>query len=240
MFKFLMVAACSAVLSLNCFAQSDTMHEKKFNHYVGFQANLLLKQLFNFSNTNTVINNPYLLVYSIAFADCGWGAHAGIGYTYKKTLDKGAPVGRESKTNDFFYRIGAEKRFSIGKRFSGTASLDFTASNQLDKTLSKSVTSTGSVIDSSTTTVTGRTSSIGGGPRVFLGYQITERLILATEATMYYSAQKQKQNILVIDIQTDLFNNIDPVTTASNLNTETDVYGFSFTVPVSLFLIVKF
>jgi hypothetical protein len=186
------------------------------------------------------VNNPYLGVYAISLVKSAWGAHIGIGYTYRKIQNKGEPVGRETKTNDFFYRIGIEHRFSIGKKFEASASFDYVAARQLDKTFSITVTNLGSSIDSSISSVSGKITTNGFGPRFSLGYHFTDKLLLGTEATMYYTSQKHKENILITDIVTDLFNNNNQTISTSNFNSEIDTDGFSFTIPVSLFLMVKF
>src|SRR4051812_37427211 len=103
MSKFLAAALCLAATTFYCEAQSEKP-VRQFNHYVGIQANELLKQLLNFSDNNTAVDNPYFLVYSINHNATGWGAHIGIGYDYNKVSDVNAPVGRESKVNNFFFR----------------------------------------------------------------------------------------------------------------------------------------
>lgn len=240
MYKFFLATVVSAVMVLNCIAQNDTVKQKAFNHYVGIQANELLRQLFDFNNNNTVINNPYLAVYSVTWKKINAGLTFGIGYSYKKTLDKDAPVGRESKLNDLSYRIGIEKKFTLGRRFEGGVSLDMIAGYKTDKTISLSVTNLGSQIDSSESTVSGKITTSGYGPHVFLGFHITEKIMLGTEATMYYSAKKEKQNILVVNTITNIFNNNSQEVNTSNFNAGTETDEFVFTVPVALFLIVKF
>jgi hypothetical protein len=240
MFKFLTAAIFPMVMVIHCYAQNELPETKKFDHYIGFQANELLRQLINFNNTSTPINNPYLAIYSISMKNCGWGAHVGVGYIYKKTLIKEEPVSRESRVNDLFYRFGIEKKFMLGKRFECSASLDFTGSDSLEKTFSTLVTNAGSSNDTTNTTVTHKTTAVGGGPRFTIGFHITDKLILGTEAMFYYSSQKQKENTYNILIQTDIFNNNLQEISTSNSNLEKDIDDFSFTLPVALFLIVKF
>ena len=240
MIKFFSTAICFVVVVFHCNAQNESPKIKKFNHYAGIQANELLRQLFNFSNTNTTINNPYTIIYSLIPTNSGWGCHAGLGYKYNWINDKNAAVGKTSKVNDLFYRIGIEKKIPLGKRFEVGVALDFAGRYQQDKTSSLSVTNLFNSIDSSATTVTDKITSYGGGPQVSLGYHITEKIILATEATIYYTSQKNKQNILIIDTVTEIFNNNNKVINTSNFNTEIDSNTLSISIPISIFLIVKF
>lgn len=240
MIKFFSAVICFAAIVFHCNAQNEIPKAKKFNHYAGIQANELLRQLFNFSNTNTTINNPYTIIYSLIPANSGWGYHIGLGYKYSWINDKNAAVGKVSKVNDLFYRIGIEKKITLGKRFEVGVALDFAGSYQQDKTSSLSVTNLFNSVDSSATTVTDKIISYGGGPQASLGFHITDKIMLGTEATLYYKSQKNKQNILIIDTVTEIFNNNNKVINTSNFNTEIDSNTLSISIPLSLFLIVKF
>ena len=200
---------------------------------------LFRSQLFNFSNTNTTINNPYTIIYSLTPSNSGWGYHAGLGYKYSWVNDKNAAVGKVSKVNDLFYRIGIEKKIPLGKKFEVGVALDFAGSFLHDKTSSLSVTDLFNSIDSSATTVTDKITSYGGGPQVSFAYHITEKIMLGTEATMYYKSQKNKQSILIIDTIIETFNNNNKIINISNFNTEIDSNTLSISIPLSLFLIVK-
>src|SRR6187551_3878023 len=94
-------------ISSIAFAQQDSSY-RKANHYIGVQANQLIKQLFNLSNNNAVVNNPYLLVYSVNSVRNGWGANIGFGYTFNEVTDGDAFNTRETKVNNFFFRAGFE------------------------------------------------------------------------------------------------------------------------------------
>ena len=236
----LFVSACCAVLFIvQGHAQTDSVRTKKFNHYIGVQANELMRQLFNFSESNTVIDNPYFLVYSISKSNF-WGLHAGFGYQYDRTVDKLLPINRETKVEKFDFRVGVEKKFTIGKRFEGGVSLDFAGSHELDKTTNITVVSLGSQIDSSVSTVTDKITGFGGGPQFSVGYRITEKILLGTEATIYFLKGKKKENVRVVDTLIDIFNNNVISSNSSNFNSETDTETLERAIPVTLFLIVKF
>src|SRR5205085_11799559 len=117
-------------------------------------------------------------------------------YNYKNIVDEDVPVGRETKVNDLFFRIGIEKKIMLGKKFEAGYAFDLTGTYQLDKTFSLSVTNTGSSIDSSESTVTNKTTSFGLGPQLSLGFHISDKILLGTEATMYFSSETSHQNVL--------------------------------------------
>src|SRR5687768_16681111 len=100
-----------------CYPQAETERSKLIDHYIGVQANQLLRQIINFSSSSvTATDNPYLLIYSANLVKSGWGLQAGMGYNYQKIEDKEAPGNRASKFNDFFGRIGLGKKLKLGKK----------------------------------------------------------------------------------------------------------------------------
>jgi hypothetical protein len=235
----LITAALVAGL-LKCYAQ-ETESTHMFDQYIGIQSNLLVRQIINLNNSaTTTINDPYLLVYSINLNKTGWGLQAGIGYNYQDIKDKTSPSGTESIINELSYRVGLGRKRMISKRFEVGYGVDFVGNNQSDKTTTSSVTSLGQLgsSDSSASTVSSKVSSIGAGAEASLNFYITKRLIIGTEATAYFLVTKQKQNIFSVDVQTENF--VPFQSTAANSNTETDTTTFSFTLPVALFIIVKF
>jgi len=236
--RFFFLATIFAVSMTELYAQDMAPRPKKFDHYIGVQANQLIKQLINLSNNNAAINNPYLLTYGIFFSECGYGLQAGIGYNYQQTEDK-IPINRISKIDELFYRIGVGRKIIIGKKWQLGYGLDVVASRQFDKTTSSSVTDFGSSIDSSSSVSSSLTTSLGYGAQVNLAFHISEKIMLSTEATYYYSKSKVKQNVFA----TDKFTNSFPASTtesSTNSNTETDKKTFSFSIPVALFLVIKF
>jgi len=239
MVRFFCAAVCFTVITFHCNAQSDLPPAKKFNHYVGIQANELLRQLFNFSNTNTTIVNPFTVVYSISPTNSKWGGHAGFGYTYSWIEDKSNSVGRVSKVNDVTFRLGIERKIPLGKRFEAGMAFDIVGGYEYDRTSSVSVTNLFSAIDSSFTEVTNKTTSIGAGPQFSIGYHISERFMLGTESTLYYISQNLKENIIITDKLTQLFSGEEQIS-VSNSNSEIDMNKFNITLPVALFLIIKF
>jgi len=241
MIKKLIVLAAFIGCLLNSFGQTnDTENKPNYDQYVGVQANELLKQLINLNNSNTVIGNPYLLTYTIMSNKCGWGIEAGLGFQYTDTQNK-QPVNDESKTNNFDSRIGICKKFKLGKRFTAGYGIDLVYSNNSDVTTNSNTTVSSGFTDSSSTVTTTKTIRIGAGPQLYLGFNISQRVILGTEILYYYLSSTQKQNVLTKDTQIEVSGNQTITTsTIANSNLETDIKSFSFSFPTVLFLIVKF
>lgn len=204
-------------LSSASFAQQDSIYRKKTNHYIGVQANQLIKQLFNFSNNNAVVNNPYMLVYTINSAHNGWGCNIGFGYAFNEFKDGDAFNTRETKINNLFLRAGFEKKTNLGKKWIFSGGFDMTIDNQKNETKN---TSNGFVFDTES-----KSKGWGFGPRVTLNYNITNRILLGTECTYYFRSAKNNST-----------------TSSSGVKEETSDKSkqFLFTPPVVLLLIVNF
>ncbi len=204
---------CSSVV----FAQQDST-SKTVNQYIGVQANQLIKQLFNLNNSTSTVNNPYLLVYALNSINTGWGLNIGFGYTYNQFKDGDAFNRRETNINNYFFRVGFEKKTNLGRNWILSGGLDITNDNQKNDT--KNI-STGSTFESET-----KSKGWGFGPRATLNYKITSRILLATESTYYLRAGKNS---------TKTTTSFSPPEETSDKSKQ-----FLFTVPAVLILIVKF
>lgn len=192
------------------------MSPKKTAHYLGLQANELIRQLFNFGGSSGSFNNPYLLTYSLNSIKTGWGANFGLGYTHNEFKEGDALNPRETNINDFFFRAGVEKKISLGRKWIFSSGLDFVRESQKNKTILSFGGGTQPFVTETKITATGI------GPRIALQFSVSERIWLGTEATYYYKSSKQRQ-------------------TATNVpTTNDDLKSFRFSVPAVLFLIVKF
>ena len=204
-------------ISSIAFAQQDSSY-RKANHYIGVQANQLIKQLFNLSNNNAVVNNPYLLVYSVNSVRNGWGANIGFGYTFNEVTDGDAFNTRETKVNNFFFRAGFEKKTNFGKRWLFSGGFDITTDNQKNNTKN---TGGGNTIETDN-----QTKGWGFGPRVSLNFKITDRILLGTECTYYFRSGKSSLKT------TSSFGGSEETSDKSK--------QFLFTAPAVLLLIIKF
>lgn len=239
MLKKLMVGII-LLCSITSYAQTtEIKKEKKFNHYVGLQANALLKQLFNLSNNNTgIITNPYTFTYAANHIKTGWGVHGGFGYDYQKTEDKLNPARPASKLNNVSFRAGAERKISLGKRFSASYGMDAVLNNLSNTTTTTSVFNFGGDTDSTVTVFRSKVSGYGGGMKFAINYGITEKVLLGTEVTGYYTKEKNKQNAESTRYLIDFFSG-QTTTTYNNTNDETKTGKLGLTVPVVVYLIIK-
>lgn len=204
-----------------CYSQEEARPEvpvRKTSHYVGVQVNELLRQLVNFGGSTTAVNNPYLIAYSFNSAKSGWGGNAGLGYTYNEIVDQNFPP-RKTKTNDFFLRMGVERKSPLGKRWLLSYGLDFIKESQSTKT---EVNNPGGGPVPVPITTESSTSTTGVGTRFTLNFFITERILIGTEATYYYKSSDQTLKATGIP------------------DSKQNFTQFSFTVPAVLFLTLKF
>jgi len=219
----------------------EAEHPVKFNHYIGIQANELFKQLINLNTSNTAISNPYLLTYSVISTKYNLGVEAGFGFNYHNTKDNLSPTSPQSKISDSFYRFGIVKNFMLGKKWEATAALDYAGSYQTDKTVAIEVTNFGgSQTDSTATISTSVIKSNGGGVKLGLGFHLSDHIMLSTEGSLYYLTASNKNNVLVAETVTVTNFPENDTYTLSSSNSDTKNSDFEITVPVAIFLVIKF
>jgi len=241
MFKNLMASVLLCLLVIQGFAQADSSSQKVYQ-YIGVQANQLIRQILNFSNSNQTINNPYLLTYSLNSANSGWGFNVGIGYEYNQFKNDDPTNEQETKINDLFFRIGVERKSQIGKRLIASYGFDFVIDNQKNHTVSTIVTDV--VNDLSTTTTTdSKQNGFGFGPHFTLNYALSKNLLLGTEATYYFKSFKTIEETV---IKATVFE-FDPFTQSNEKVTNTEEEedtvkskNIKFNLPVAIFLILRF
>ena len=221
------------------FAQADTVKKNiGYDQYVGVQLNGLIRQVFNFNNSTSSTNvNPYLLNYSINSRRTGWGLRFGIGYNYNSTTSDDGITATTTKLNDLELRLGIEKAFKLSKKWSAGIGIDGVYNTNDDNTKS--------TVTSSDTTITNTKSNVysyGGGAMGWLRYHVTDKIMIGTEASFYYTTGKQKQTI---DQTEKLFEpngsggGSESITT-SETKTNNNVSQGIFSSPIVFFIVVKF
>ncbi|MCD6062261.1 MAG: hypothetical protein K0R82_172 [Flavipsychrobacter sp.] len=239
--SLLAIALCSACIAHPSFAQDNAMQDKKLVHHVGVQANELIRQVFNFNNNpSPTLNNPYLLIYSLNFAKSGWGIRTGVGYNKRTINDDNATGSLETNFDELRARLGFEKAFRLSDKWSTGAGLDFTYNN--DNVKAKSVVNG---FDSSTVITKSLKTSYGGGPMVWLRYNISEKVLVGTEASVYYATGFDKRTT---EITRSEFVSPGPgpnpkpmreiTTTVSTTDNKLSNVGIN--LPVAFYLIVRF
>ncbi|HYG03256.1 MAG TPA: hypothetical protein VD927_12480 [Chryseosolibacter sp.] len=186
MFKKLFVVSLLTTIA-TCAVGQDTTFDK--SHFVGVQANQLFKQLFNLSNA-PVASNPYLFNYSFNSAG-GAGLNVGFGYEFEE-FKTGDPINqRETDLNNFFFRIGPEKKHLIGHRWMLSAGFDVLYQRE------SNITTNSSDTENFKTWV--QTDNIvktwGFGPRFSLLFSITKTIVVGTELTYYFKKSKNESRL---------------------------------------------
>jgi len=207
---------------------------------VGVQANQLLKQLINLNASSAPINNPYLLTYGIYATEINWGFELGMGYNYFNTKDNLSPTDQETKFNQTFFRLGVAKKFDIGKRWEAGIALDYIGSNEDNRTFSHSVTQFGGQKDSTSSVSASTEKSNGGGLRLNIRYGLSKYIFLGTEMTFYYSKAKNKSNVTITEVFTNINFPDDNFSNTSYSSTDVEQKSLGITLPVAIFLIIKF
>jgi hypothetical protein len=169
------------VVTAPAFSQTDSLQHRTSSHYLGVQANQLARQLLNFGNAS-VIDNPYLIVYSVNSRQTGYGLNVGSGYTYNQSKDGDSFNSRETDINNFFLRAGFEKKSSLGKNWITSWGFDLVVESQKNDT--KNTVDFGGGNKSTSETVT-KSNAFGVGPRLTLNYKIGDRIMIGTETTYY-------------------------------------------------------
>ena len=210
--------------------------EQKFDHYVGVQVNALIRQVINFNNNTSIAPvNPYLLTYSMNSKRYGWGFRAGLGYNYNSVSVNDGITESVSKLNDLQFRAGVERRFTLSPRWSTGVGLDAVFNYNDDVT-----SSTVRAFDTVTTKITSKKPAFGGGAMGWLRYHINDRIMVGTEASIYYITGKEDRTV---EITTRKFNNNPPfnsVITTEETTSKPKTSEVAFKSPVVFYLIVKF
>jgi long-subunit fatty acid transport protein len=214
------LSAIFAILALPGFAQDSTaVSGRRSTHYVGIQANQLIKQLLNLGGSTSAINNPYLITYSVNSNSNGVGLNLSFGYVLDETSGGDFQSQVTTKINEFFFRVGIEKKSQLGKRWILSAGGDIVADNKSNRTETKfNGSDTPSVEED-------KVDGFGTGFRVGLNFHITDKILLGTEANYYFKFINTSNTL------TQPF--------GSPVKHSDDSRKFQLNVPAVLFLVVK-
>jgi hypothetical protein len=206
----------SCIFLANCFSQDSI--PKTNQRYFGIQANQLLRQILNFSSSNSAINNPYLLTYSVNNPMTGWGINLGWGYNYNQITDGDAFTQRKTTISDLAFRIGFEKKRRFGKHWILSSGIDAVIDAQSNKTKTTTPGAAGSVATKNTT------NGIGLGPRLALYFNVSEKILVGTELTYYFKA---------LNTRTKVSGNFQQPDITDSLN------KLQLNLPAAIFLVLK-
>lgn len=222
------------------FAQQDSATvqllpaDKIFDHFIGVQANLLIQQVFNFSEPNEN-GNPYLLKYTLRHNESGLAFNAGFGINTATTENSEG----FKRTNDGFdARAGIGYQRSIGRNFEVGVGADFVYGYEAQETFSVQVVSSFGQTDSTVTTTSNKITRIGGGLQASVSYVFARRFMVGTEMSLYYTTTTDKFNVTSESHRTQ--QGFDPIVSLSSTNEKSDGRALQFQVPIAIFISFKF
>lgn len=239
---FLLLLLFVAAGSRPVCSQNDSSNLRRSNHYLGVQANQLIRQLLNFGGASaSTVNNPYLFVWSFNNKKTGWGMNTGFGLNLNEFTDGDANSKRTTNISDLNMRIGFEKKSTLGKRWLTSWGFDLVHQNFSNSTVTTSTPVPSNPNIKNVVDTQNSTSGWGFGPRFTLNFSITQKLILGTEATYYYrsGSTSQKSTITNTSLITDSQGREVLNTSSNTTDSSSDFKSFQFNLPVALFLLLK-
>lgn len=167
-----------AVLS----AQTDTLPAKAklaIGHELGIETNNLISRFLDENNDEGLLESPYLLTYKLVLGH--WAIRTGIGGDRHKSTEteEGFADSKTTESNEIDYRIGIEKRFSLGEKWQANIGLDGLGFSSKNKVVEDS----GFDVVTTSESVNGW----GGGPSFGLQFNLGRQISLYTEASFYYT-----------------------------------------------------
>jgi len=239
---FLSIALLSGslLLSLQTSAQTKkafTDSSATLEHFVGFQANALLQQIFNFGESDDLAN-PYVVKYSLKHVPTGLTFNAGGGINRNSSSEESGLV-TENESYDLRLGLGWQKAISKRLELGVGADIIFGRSFRESSTVNTVVFGVG--LDSTVTVIKNKSTYIGYGAQLNLSFKLTPTLLIGTEASLYaYSTETiENTNIDNFFIGTNFE---EELTTRSILNENTNTEGekIDLNLPIVLFLILRF
>ena len=229
------IAIAALLLAGTLVTHAQSADEGKGTHYVSLQANPLISQVLNFGNP-IPIDNPYLLKYSYRFSGGKSGVSAGFGFSSSSLELK--EQGSNSKTSDLDFRAGYEWYIPMGDRFLFSIGPDLVFNGNNTNTVNiSSVDFGGGFKDSTVNDTRSQAITFGGGGRLNFSVAITPRLLIGTEATLYYTFTDGESRT---KIERFTFNGFSEVYTFEEEKEEFKTSDSGFQLPVAIFLTFRF
>lgn len=218
-----------------CYGQEHT--EKKFDHYAAVQINQLVKEVINLNTNNALIENPYLLQYTLMNIRYNTGLRIGAGYDYDESKDLENPDARTNKINDLSLKAGICKRYAISNKFEIEYGLDYIYRYKETKTYSNTVVSFGIQSDSSSFQTKNVIKTNGGGIGIALRFYVSPRVLIGTETSIHYLKSEEKEHSLTFTSSTG---GSQPVNNIEVQNQGTTGKAVQFNLPIAIFFVIKF
>lgn len=207
------------IFASHSFSQDQNSDFSFSGHYLGLQANELIRQLVNFGDSE-VPDNPYFFTYNYNSVS-GDGLNVGFALTSNSIEDNDDFSNTSTKINRFFMRVGYEKKSQISKRFYYSWGVDLVIDSDKNETINEDTFSNNKI------TTTSTLSGWGLGPRFTINYRITDRLIIGTEANYYYKSLTNKFEVKNEDFP------------EGDIEDEEDLSQFNFVAPAVLWVTLR-
>ena len=226
--KKVVVLALSLCLVTSLYAQEEndqTPKVKKTDHYIGVQANFLLREILNFGGNNLVLQNPYGFVYHMNSKKSGYGFRLGIGPRVYSSTNRDGSATISTNGYNISGRVGFDKRIKLDDKWETGIGIDALFNFRDDKTVSDQMNFQQVKSEVKTTD-----QAVGGGPMAYLRYYIRKNILIGTEASFYFlSGTNQSKTKLI-----DNFGNV------TNESDDKDKFtNGQLNLPVSLYLFIK-
>ena len=207
--------------------KAQDVTDRDTTRFIGFQSNQLIKQLINFGGPSNNLSG-YIFDY-VRAVDGGMGLHLGFGVNLSKSDLVSQFTNVNNSNTDLLFRVGGIWQHQISKKAIAGIGYDIALEYLRRKSISETDFNFGSP-----TEVTSLTNEIrlGVGPRFSLTYQLSPRIYLGTESTLYPFVTYADENVETkVNDQVQEDNSFDD----SKLG-----YEMTFTSPTVLFLYVTF
>jgi hypothetical protein len=228
------IITLSFLLIIPNFLFSQEELPKKFDHYASVQVNQIIKEIINLSANDDLIDNPYLLEYSLIHNKSNIGVNMGFGYSYSKQSDHENPDGTYIEENDVSFFIGVCKRQMLGRKVELSYGLDYFNNYVLNKSYSFSIVEFSNRRDSSYFQVKDESKAWGVGFDVMFRYYFSKRILIGSQLTYSYMMTEEKFHSLTFTEST-----VFPTSLEVD-NSGTDHKDFLLHLPIAIFLTFKF
>jgi opacity protein-like surface antigen len=167
------------------FAQTEKMSERQFQHQVGFDATIFLKQFVVMNNNFFGGQNPFSFVYKGLLYNPDRtilnGVRVGVGFQNNNQLtDPDSSTERSSNFNSMAYRLGFERQYVLSRHWLIYLGADVMYSRTKNKT--ESHFKGGPSGEVFRTTNWQSSYTMGAGPVLGIQFDINKRMCLSTEA----------------------------------------------------------
>ena len=236
-FSFIISIAFTVAENNPLNAQSATSHidstQHKLVHQLGFQANALIRELIPVSNSSaSPLANPFSFTYSLNSSKTGWGGRMGIGYNQESRNTDDGVSAIKATTTSYATRVGIEKQFRLSGKWTTGVGIDGVYKNDQNTTDTKVQS-----FDSTKTYIDSKSMRYGGGVMGWLRFAVTKHVLIGTETSFYYLTGKDKSKVTISrkDFNTPDFPTVTNTTRTEDLNAEA-----KFSLPVAVYLIIRF